>query len=239
MPGAYTAEQLIESITHLQLDPMTASNAGTENQPPQMPLSPPASTRKPTTRRAIHAFFTPRNRSLRHRSPLREVSTTSLARNVSGTGALSMPAASVASTKNVHPLSPEDSPSNRASKKARRSLFPKVWDKKELGGEPLFESIPGAGVVKGKKLFSGGSGKQTEKVGSGGIFGRGTHQPEKEEEREMLKGRQVKIRPTVRNRVLMRMIGSGSMTGMRSAAPHHCASVCFNPPLPEFTTEIS
>lgn len=206
---------------------MSTSNAETENQPPQMPLSPPASARKPTARSAIHAFFTPR-----HRSPLREVSTTSLARNVSGTGALSTPVASVAFAKNVHLLSPEDSPSYRASKKARRSLFPKAGDKKEIGKEPLFESIPGTGVVKGKKLFSGGSGRQKE-VGSAGVFGK-THQKEKEEEQEVLKERQVKIRPTVRNRVLMRMIGSGSMTSMRSAAPHHCASVCFNPPLPGF-----
>ena len=209
---------------------MSASNAETENQPPQMPLSPPASARKPTTRSAIHAFFTPR-----HRSPLREVSTTSLTRNASSTGALSTPVASVPSAKNVHPLSPEDSPSYRASKKARRSLFPKAGDKKEMGEEPLFESIPGAGVVKGKKLFSRGSGKQAEKLGSGGVFG--THQKGKEEEREMLKERQVKVRPTVRNRVLMRMIGSGSMTGMRSAVPHHCASVYFNPPLPGFIAE--
>lgn len=211
---------------------MSASNAETENQPPQVPLSPPASTRKPTTRSAIHAFFTPR-----HRSPLREVSATNLARNISGTGALSTPTASAAFAKNVHLLSPEDSPSYRASKKARRGLFPKAGDKKELREEPLFKSIPGNGVVKGKKLFSGGSGKKTEELSPGGIFGHGTHQKEKEEEREMLKERHVKIRPTMRNRVLMRMIGSGSMTGMRSAAPHHCASVCFNPLLPEFIAE--
>lgn len=186
----------------------------TENQPPQTPLSPPDSTRKPITRSAIHAFFTPR-----HRSPLGEVSSTSSTRNASGLVGTPTPAGSVAFAKNVHLLSPEDSPSNRASKKARRVLFPASEENNESGREVLFAPISGVGAVKGKKLFPG-SGKVKAKAGDGAgdIF------DESKEEEQAVKERPNRIRPTGRNRVLMRMLGTGSITGMRSTRPHHCAA---------------
>ncbi|KAF8449724.1 WD40-repeat-containing domain protein [Kalaharituber pfeilii] len=186
-----------------------ASN-NTENQPP---LSPPLSTRKPSTRNAIHAFFTPRHRA---RAPLGEVSTTSSTRNVSGPQtAAASPATPVSTSavvlaKNVHLLSPEDSPSNRLSKKARRNLFPSDT-KENFSKEPLFAEMPKS--VKGKKLFAEASTGEK----SAGVFG-----DEEKKEEKVVKERPKRIRPTTANRVLMRMLGSGSMTGARSVGGHHC-----------------
>lgn len=195
---------------------MATSNS--ENQPPQTPLSPPSSTRKPITRSAIHAFFTPR-----HRAPLGEFSSTSSARNV--TDAVSTPTSGlVALAKNIHLMSPEDSPSNRASKKAKRRLFPESEEKDGLENGVLFAPLPRAGSVKGKKLFAGcGKGKWKGGDGVEGIFDDKVE--EVVEEQQIIKERPQRIRPTGRNRVLMRMLGAGSMTGMRSARPHHCAGM--------------
>ena len=204
----------VETFNSLHAPPnITMASDNTENQPPQTPLSPPDSTRKPITRSAIHAFFTPR-----HRAPLGEVSGTSSTRNVSGLVGTPTPAGSVAFAKNFHLLSPEDSPSNRASKKARRVLFPASEEKNESGREVLFAPISGAGAVKGKKLFPG-NGKIKAKAGEGvgDIF------DEVKEEEQVVKERPNRVRPTGRNRVLMRILGTGSMTGMRSTMPHHCA----------------
>lgn len=190
-----------------------ASN--TENEPPQAPLSPPNSTRKSITRSAIHAFFTPR-----HRAPLGEVSSTSSTRNDLGLVGTPTSAGSVAFAKNVHLLSPEDSPSNRASKKARRVLFQASEEKSESGREVLFAPMSGAAVVKGKKLFPG-SGKAKAKAGAGEGT-RDIFDDKVKGEEQAVKDRPTRIRPTGRNRVLMRMLGTGSMTGMRLARPHHC-----------------
>ena len=79
--------------------------------------------------------------------------------------------------------------------------------------------MSGVGAVKGKKLFPG-SGKVKAKVGesAGDIF-----DDEVKKEEQVVKERPKRIRPTGRNRILMRMLGTGSMTGMRSTRPHHCA----------------
>ena len=207
----------------------------TDNSQNQPPLSPPLTARKPATRsNGIHAFFTPR-----HRAPLGEVSTTDSVLNPpsgeagraegvdgggsgSGSGVMVTPSSTagpLASLKNIHLLSPEDSPSNRLSKKARRGLFPPSAGQER---EPFF-AMPMELGVKGKKLFpdSGvvvkGKGKST-----GGIFDEAKE--EEAVEKPVAKERLEKLRPTGRSRVLMRMLGTSSMTGIRSVGPHHCAS---------------
>ena len=119
----------------------------------------------------------------------------------------------------MHLMSPEDSPTVRVSKKARRSLFQLGDDKEEqrdaLSREPLeaAASIPG---IKGKRLF----GNLAKKAGAAGnVLDEAADVKPVE---EPLKEPRRRLRPTNNNRVLMRMMGSGTMTGLRTAGSHHC-----------------